>query len=145
MIYRQKVSRVIKCSEENKKRAVNQLSINEIQYRLFFFRSQLFPIADGKKITFANCHFFTLLNKSYLTYSCIIFTLKMESVPKNTIFGLKMMVKSGLDKSFWNSFMADTIFSYFIKVFKITNSVIKITIIPHGWISKYLFLEHFSP
>ena len=31
----------------------------------------------------------TLLNTSYLTDSFIIFTLKMESAPKNTIFGLK--------------------------------------------------------
>ena len=35
---------------------------------------------------------------SYLTDSYIGFTLKMESVSKNTIFGLKMMVKSGLKK-----------------------------------------------
>ena len=34
----------------------------------------------------------------YLTDSYIIFTLKMESVFKNTIFGLKMMVKSDLEK-----------------------------------------------
>ena len=34
----------------------------------------------------------------YLTDSYIIFTLKMESVSKNTIFGLKMMVKNGLEK-----------------------------------------------
>ena len=36
-------------------------------------------------------------NTSYLTDSCIGFTLKMASVFKNTIFGLKMMVKSGLE------------------------------------------------
>ena len=35
---------------------------------------------------------------SYLTDSCIAFTLKMKSVSKTTIFGLKMMVKSGLEK-----------------------------------------------
>ena len=34
---------------------------------------------------------------SYLTDSYIIFTLKMESVSKNTIFGLKMIVKDGLE------------------------------------------------
>ena len=38
------------------------------------------------------------LNTSYLTDSYIVFTLKMESEFKNTIFGLKMMVKSGLEK-----------------------------------------------
>ena len=37
-------------------------------------------------------------NMSYLTESYIVFALKMESVSKNTIFGLKMMVKSGLEK-----------------------------------------------
>ena len=44
----------------------------------------------------SNCVF----NTSYLTDSYIVFTLKMESVSKNTIFGLKMMVKSGLEKIF---------------------------------------------
>ena len=40
------------------------------------------------------------VNTSYLTDSYIVFTLKMESVSKITIFGLKMMVKSGLEKIF---------------------------------------------
>ena len=42
----------------------------------------------------------SFFNMSYLTDSCIIFTLKMESVSKNTIFGLKMMMKSDLGKIF---------------------------------------------
>ena len=37
-------------------------------------------------------------NTSYLTDSYIIFALKMESVSKNTIFGLKMIAKSDLEK-----------------------------------------------
>ena len=37
-------------------------------------------------------------NTSYLTDSYIVFTLNMESVTKSIIFGLKMMVKSGLEK-----------------------------------------------
>ena len=41
--------------------------------------------------------------------------------------------------------MRETIFPYFIKVSKTTNSVIKITIFPQGGISKYIFLDHFSP
>ena len=41
------------------------------------------------------------LNTAYLTDSSIIFTLKMESVPEKTIFGLDMMVKSGLEKMFF--------------------------------------------
>ena len=40
-----------------------------------------------------------MLNTSYLTDSDIMFTLKMESQTKNTIFGLKMIVKSGLEKN----------------------------------------------
>ena len=36
----------------------------------------------------------SLIFKFYLTFSYIIFTLKMEPVSKHTIFGLKMMVKS---------------------------------------------------
>ena len=38
------------------------------------------------------------LNTSYLTDSYIVFTLKMESAPKIKNFGLKMMMKSGLEK-----------------------------------------------
>ena len=38
------------------------------------------------------------LNTSYLTDSYIGFNLKMEYVSKYSIFGLKMMVKSGLEK-----------------------------------------------
>ena len=41
---------------------------------------------------------FLELNTSYLTNSYIGFTLEMESVTQNTNFGLKMMVKSGLEK-----------------------------------------------
>ena len=46
-------------------------------------------------VEFLSCGFF---NTSYLTDSYIVFTLKMESAFKNTIFGRKMMVKSGLEK-----------------------------------------------
>ena len=44
----------------------------------------------------SNCVF----NTSYLTDSYIVFTLKTESESKITIFGLKMMVKSGLKNVF---------------------------------------------
>ena len=43
---------------------------------------------------------------SYLTDTYIIFTLEMEFVPKNNIFGLKMMVKSGLEKNILKSLHA---------------------------------------
>ena len=54
--------------------------------------------------------FLNVFNTSYLTDSNIIFTLKMESVSKITIFGLKMMMKSGLDKIFLKFLHAVTIF-----------------------------------
>ena len=40
----------------------------------------------------------------------------MEYVSKINIFGLKMMVKSGLEKDISNSSMREIIFPYFIKV-----------------------------
>ena len=49
---------------------------------------------------YCDCGMIVLFNTSYLTDSYIIFTVKIESVSKNTIFGLKMMVKSGLGKIF---------------------------------------------
>ena len=51
-----------------------------------------------------------VLNTSYSNDSYIVFTLKMESVPKITIFGLKMMVKSGLEKIFLKFLHAEAIF-----------------------------------
>ena len=51
------------------------------------------------------------INTSYLTDSCIIFALKMESVSKNTIFGLKMIVKSGVEKIFLKFLHARDYFS----------------------------------
>ena len=49
-------------------------------------------------------------NTSSLTESYIIFTLKMESVSENTIFGLKMMVKSGLEKIILKFLHAQAVF-----------------------------------
>ena len=40
----------------------------------------------------------SFINACHLTDSYIVFTLKMKSVSRTTIFGLKMMVKSGLEK-----------------------------------------------
>ena len=100
----------------------------------FDFQSQFLCQKSDKHFDFL-----PFSNLDSLTGSCITLTLKMESVPENTIFGLKMTVKSGLEIFFWNSSMRETIFPYFIKVSKITNSVIKITIFLHGGISKYFF------
>ena len=46
----------------------------------------------------------------HLTDSYIIFTLKMESISKNTIVGLKMTVKSGLEKIFLKFLHSEDVF-----------------------------------
>jgi hypothetical protein len=46
------------------------------------------------------------INMSYLMDSYIGFILEVESVSKNTILGLKIMVKSGLEKFIMKSLHA---------------------------------------
>ena len=82
-------------------------------------------------------------NTFYLTDSYISFTLKMESVTKNTIFGLEMMVESGIEKLFWNpSMREDSYFHYWICDFGHFYEV-RESSLPHGGISKIFFLDHF--
>ena len=57
----------------------------------------------------------------YLTDSNIGFTLKIESVTKNTIFGLKMMVKSGVEKFFLKSLHELVILGTFMKWGKVVS------------------------
>ena len=64
------------------------------KHNLFFSKIVAIPPALCSGRVETNFSF----NKCYLTVSYIAFTLKMESVSRNTIFGLKMMVKSGLEK-----------------------------------------------
>ena len=54
----------------------------------------------------------TGINTSYLTDSYIFFTLKLESGSKITVFGLKMMVKSGLEKIILKSLHAGRSYKY---------------------------------
>ena len=56
----------------------------------------------------------------------------MEYVSKINIFGLKLMVKSGLEKIFMKSLHAQEVF-----YIKIVNSVIKMTSFAQGWIPIY--------
>ena len=84
-----------------------------------------------------------MLNTSYLTDSYIVFTLKMESLSKNTIFGLKMMVKSGLEKIFWKFHHAGNYFSllhkcedFYLTHYKFSN---KNQIPPPRWDFKNIF------
>ena len=68
----------------------------------------------------------------------------MESIFKNTIFGLKMMLKSGLDKLFWNpSMREDGYFYNWICDFGHFYEVSKNSL-PNEGISKNEFLDHFS-
>ena len=52
---------------------------------------------------------------TFLTDSYIVFTLKMESVSKNTSVGLKMMVKSVLEKIFLKFLHAGDYFPLLLK------------------------------
>ena len=65
---------------------------------IFSIVSHLQKVNSNQSFGLHSISFWTVLNISYLTDSYIVFTLRMESVSKNTIFGLKMMVKSGLEK-----------------------------------------------
>ena len=61
-----------------------------------------------------------------------------------SIFGLKMMMKSGLGKIFLKFLHALTMSFYHWILFKSTNSVIKkITWLAHGGISKIFFIDLF--
>jgi len=84
------------------------------------------------------------INTSCLTDSYISFTLKMESVSRITIFGIKMMVKIGLEKKILEispcgrkSFSSNSF--YLLVLRKITNSVTKRAIFPHGGKSQIFF------
>ena len=77
-----------------------------------------------------------------------MFTLKVESVPKNTSFGLKMMVKSVLEKNILKFLHAQSLFwkicftsqkGGFLQ--KITNSVTKIIFLAHGGMVEFPILQ----
>ena len=51
-----------------------------------------------------------LLNTQYMTNSTLVCPVKIEYVTKNNIFGLKMMMKSGLEKIILKFFHAQAIF-----------------------------------
>ena len=81
-------------------------------------------------------------NTSYLTDSYIVFTLKMESVSKNTIFGLKMVVKSGLEKFVLKSLHTGR-WLFLLLYLRFCTKQIKRKWLQHGGISKIFFLDHF--
>ena len=68
----------------------------------------------------------------------------MECVSKINLFGLQMMVKSGLDIIILKFFHAQNYFCYFIKMTKIASSLIKITFFAHGGISMKLFVMYLN-
>ena len=52
-------------------------------------------------------------NTPYMSYSSIVYPVKMEYGSKNNIFGLKMMVKSGLEKIFLKFLHAQSLFQIY--------------------------------
>ena len=72
---------------------------------------------------------------SYLTDSYIGFTLKMESVTENTIFGLKMMLKNLFRNP---SIQEDSYFHYWLFDFGHLYEVRESSLL-HGGISKLFF------
>ena len=56
----------------------------------------------------------------------------MEHVPKLNIFGLKMIVKSGIEKTILKFLQTQNYFSCFIKLPKMTNSVTKMKFLAQG-------------
>ena len=56
-------------------------------------------------------HIYTkYLNTQYMTNSTLVCPVKIEYVTKNNIFGLKMMMKSGLEKNVLKFVLAQAIF-----------------------------------
>ena len=74
----------------------------------------MFPKTRGYKvyvclITCCVCYLLRyVLNNQYMTNSTLVCPVKIEYVMKNNIFGLKMMVKSGLEKIFLKFLHAHT-------------------------------------
>ena len=88
--------------------------------------------SDHKKMISCKKEGVHCINTSYLTESYIAFTFKMESVTKNTIFGLKMMMKSGLEKIILKSLHAGRWLFLLLNLWFVG-------------ISKTFFRDHFSP
>ena len=82
---------------------------------------------------------------SYLTDSYIVLTLKVESVSKNAIFGLKIMVKSGLEKIFVKFFHAGDYFLLLHKSAQNNKFSNENNYLPAWRDFKMFFLDHFSP
>ena len=111
---------------------------------LFFFVLQNSRLASRSSQNIAVIYLdnFLLINTSYLTDSYISFTLKLESRQK---FCSNKSIRSstyGKKLFFWNSSMQKpfSCHSFYLLVLrKITNSVTKMTIFPHGGNRKYFF------
>ena len=93
------------------------------------------------------CVWSAFINKDFLFHARISCNRKatIAYMHKFVIFGLKMMVKSGLENYFLNSFMPKPFSSnsfYILVLRKITNSVTKMTIFPHGGKSEIFLLQY---
>ena len=78
------------------------------------------------------------LNTSYMTDSYIVFILKMESVSKNIVFGLKLMVKIGPEKIFLKFFHSEDYFPLHKSAqnHKVSIKTNYVSSFPHEGISK---------
>ena len=104
----------------------------------------------GEHVVYRNCFWHS---EQFLYTTCFHMFCKKKSFwqrftcnrVQNYNFRLKMKVKNGLEKFFWNLSIRKTIFYLLQK--RVQNYIFsnKITIFPHWGISKYFFLDHFSP
>ena len=104
-------------------------------------------VFHSNKSIFVPCMFHELevLNTSYLTDSYISFTLNLEYWEKICSNRFIRSSTYGKREYFWNSSMRKPFSSnsfYLLVLRKITNSVTKTTIFPHGGKSEIFFLPY---
>ena len=78
----------------------------------------------------------------------IVFTLKMESVTQNIIFGLKILLKSGLELFIFKILLCGKNRWLILRIIEfgiLCTCEVKENRFPYGGLSKILFLDYFSP
>ena len=123
-----------------------RMNFDLLYFSLQVISSKILNGSNGEEI----CHTWNLdknINTDLMKSSTIVFTLKMWPVSKNTIFGLKLNNGEKWSRKIYFEIPP----KYFPlltqgKIFAQNHKFIttKITIFPHGGISKLIFLDHFS-
>ena len=72
--------------------------------------SIMYYILAKKKFFLSKTQDMVDINTQYMTNSTLVSPVKIEYVTKNNIFGLKMMMKSGLEKNILKFLHAQAIF-----------------------------------